>query len=59
VQIIVSANGEQIAVGQLEKTIPVQFSPGAGLNVGLDIGSPIDFTYAALRVHRQDAPGNL
>ena len=31
--------------GRLEKTITVQFSLGEGLDVGCDIGSPIDFTY--------------
>jgi arylsulfatase len=25
--------------------MPVQFSLGEGLDVGMDIGSPIDFTY--------------
>jgi arylsulfatase len=40
-----SANGKKIAAGRLEKTIPIQFSLGEGLDVGCDIGSPIDFTY--------------
>jgi arylsulfatase len=39
------ANGKTIAEGRLEKTIPVQFSLGEGLDVGMDIGSPVDFTY--------------
>jgi hypothetical protein len=44
-QITMSANGKTIAEGRLEKTIPIQFSLGEGLDVGMDIGSPVDFTY--------------
>ncbi len=44
-KITMSANGKTIAEGRLEKTIPMQFSLGEGLDVGCDIGSPIDFTY--------------
>lgn len=40
-----SANGKEIAKGRLEKTVPVQFSIGEGLDVGMDIGSAVDFTY--------------
>lgn len=43
--ITVTANGKSIAQGRLEKTIPVQFSLGEGLDVGEDIGSSVDFTY--------------
>ena len=43
--ITVTANGKAIAEGRLEKTIPVQFSLGEGLDIGMDIGSPVDFTY--------------
>jgi len=32
--------------GRVERTIPIQFSLGEGLDVGTDVGSPIDFTYA-------------
>ena len=31
--------------GRLERTIPIQFSLGEGLDVGMDVGSPVDFTY--------------
>jgi arylsulfatase A-like enzyme len=44
-KITLSANGKNIAEGRLEKTIPIQFSLGEGLDVGCDVGSPIDFTY--------------
>jgi len=43
--VTVSANGKTVAEGRLERTIPAQFSLGEGLDVGLDAGSPIDFTY--------------
>jgi arylsulfatase len=44
-KVTVSANGKTIAEGRLERTIPIQFSLGEGLDVGTDVGSPIDFTY--------------
>ena len=44
-QITMRANGKTIAEGRLERTIPIQFSLGEGVDVGLDVGSPIDFTY--------------
>jgi len=40
-----SANGKTLAKGRLERTVPAQFSLGEGLDIGMDIGSPIDFTY--------------
>ena len=40
-----TANGKKIAEGRLERTIPIQFSLGEGLDIGMDIGSPVDFTY--------------
>jgi hypothetical protein len=46
-QITVRANGKTISEGRLARSIPVQFSLGEGLDVGMDIGSPIDFTYKA------------
>jgi hypothetical protein len=44
-KITMSANGKTIAEGRIERTIPVQFSLGEGLDVGMDVGSPVDFTY--------------
>jgi arylsulfatase A-like enzyme len=44
-KITMSANGKTIAEGRLERTIPITFSLGEGLDVGMDVGSPIDFTY--------------
>ena len=44
-KIMMSANGKTIAEGRLERAIPIQFSLGEGLDVGMDVGSPVDFTY--------------
>jgi arylsulfatase len=38
-------NGAKVAGGRVEKTVPVQFSLGEGFDVGMDIGSAVDFTY--------------
>ena len=32
-------------VPRLPKTVPLQFSLGEGIDVGMDVGSPVDFTY--------------
>ena len=44
-KITMAANGKKIAEGRLARTIPIQFSLGEGLDIGRDIGSPVDFTY--------------
>jgi arylsulfatase A-like enzyme len=44
-KLAMSANGKKIAEGRLERTIPISFSLGEGVDIGLDTGSPIDFTY--------------
>ena len=41
----ITANGKKVAEGRLERTIPMQFSLGEGLDIGMDGGSPVDFTY--------------
>jgi hypothetical protein len=43
--VTMTANGTKVAEGKLPKTIPLQFSLGEGLDVGMDVGSPVDFTY--------------
>ena len=43
--VTMSANGNKVAEGRLEKTIPNKMSICEGLDVGMDVGSPIDFTY--------------
>jgi hypothetical protein len=43
--VVMSANGKEIARGELDKTIPNQISLGEGLDVGMDVGSAVDFTY--------------
>jgi hypothetical protein len=37
--------GKKVAEGRLERTVPVQLSIGEGLDIGMDGGSPVDFTY--------------
>lgn len=45
-EISLSANGKKIAGGRLERTVPAQFSLGEGIDIGMDVGSPVDFTYS-------------
>jgi arylsulfatase len=40
-----SVNGTRVAGGQLDKTIPIQISLGEGMDIGEDVGSPVDFNY--------------
>ncbi|BCA53091.1 arylsulfatase [Nitrospira sp. KM1] len=43
--VTMSVNGTKVAEGQLPKTIPNQISLGEGLDIGEDVGSPVDFSY--------------
>jgi arylsulfatase A-like enzyme len=43
--VTMTVNGTKVAQGELPKTIPVQISIGEGLDIGEDIGSPVDFNY--------------
>ncbi len=43
--VTLSANGAKVAEGKLPKTIPLQISLGEGMDIGMDVGSPVDFTY--------------
>ncbi len=43
--ITVSANGAKVAEGKLPRTIPLQISLGEGMDIGMDVGSAVDFTY--------------
>jgi arylsulfatase len=43
--ITVSAGGAKIAEGRLQKTIPNTMPICEGLDIGMDVGSPVDFTY--------------
>jgi hypothetical protein len=44
-EITVSADGKKIAGGRLQRTIPNKISITEGLDIGMDVGSPVDFTY--------------
>jgi arylsulfatase len=43
--VTMTANGSKVAEGRLEKTIPNKMSICEGLDIGMDVGSPVDFTY--------------
>ena len=38
-------NGGKVGEGRLARTIPATLSIGEGLDIGEDVGSPVDFTY--------------
>jgi arylsulfatase len=40
-----SVNGAKVAEGELAKSIPGKISIVEGLDIGMDVGSPVDFTY--------------
>jgi arylsulfatase A-like enzyme len=43
--VTIDANGKKVGEGRLLRTVPIQFSLGEGVDVGMDTGSAIDFTY--------------
>jgi arylsulfatase A-like enzyme len=43
--VTLTANGVKVAEGQLPRTIPLQISLGEGMDIGMDVGSAVDFTY--------------
>ena len=43
--VTLSAGGSKIAEGRLEHTVPIQFSITEGLDIGMDNGSAVDWTY--------------
>lgn len=43
--ITITDNGKKIGGGRLEKTVPAQLSLSEGLDVGMDVGSAVDFSY--------------
>jgi arylsulfatase A-like enzyme len=43
--VTVTANGKPVGQGKLEKTVPLQYSLGEGIDVGTDTGSAVDFNY--------------
>ncbi len=44
-KVTLTADGAKVAEGRLERTVPIQFSIGEGLDIGMDTGSAVDFTY--------------
>jgi hypothetical protein len=43
--VTLTVNGAKAAEGKLPKTIPIQISLGEGMDIGMDSGSAVDFTY--------------
>ncbi len=43
--VTILANGEKVGEGKLPKTVPLQLGLGEGVDVGMDTGSAVDFTY--------------
>lgn len=43
--VTLSVDGATVASGRLERTVPIQFSITEGLDVGMDNGSAVDWTY--------------
>jgi arylsulfatase len=43
--ITLKAGGKTLAEGRLERSVPIQFSIGEGVDIGMDTGSAVDFTY--------------
>jgi arylsulfatase len=43
--VTLKVNGTEVATGELDRTIPIQISLGEGLDVGMDVGSAVDFSY--------------
>lgn len=43
--VTLKVNGAEVAKGTLARTIPIQISLGEGFDVGMDVGSAVDFNY--------------
>ena len=43
--VVMTVNDKKAGEGKLPKTIPIQVSLGEGMDVGMDVGSPVDFSY--------------
>jgi arylsulfatase len=43
--VTLNVNGRKVAEGKIARTIPVTISIQEGLDVGMDVGSPVDFNY--------------
>ncbi len=44
-EITLKAAGKTVASGRIEHSVPIQFAIFEGLDIGLDNGSPVDWTY--------------
>ena len=54
-----TANGKKVAEGRLRRRSRSRFSLGEGMDIGMDVGSAVDFTYKLpFAVHGQDREGD-
>lgn len=44
-EVTLKAGGKTVASGRIERSVPIQFAIFEGLDIGLDNGSPVDWTY--------------
>src|SRR5262249_39515587 len=44
-KLTLAANGKTVAEGRLERTIPIKITIAGGMDIGINGGSAIDFTY--------------
>jgi arylsulfatase len=44
-EVTLKAGGKTVAGGRIERSVPIQFAIFEGLDIGLDNGSPVDWTY--------------
>ena len=44
-EVTLKAGGKKVAGGRIERSVPIQFAIFEGLDIGLDNGSPVDWTY--------------
>jgi arylsulfatase len=40
-----SVDGKEVAMGRIERTVPIRISLDEGLDVGEDTGTPVDLSY--------------
>ena len=44
--VTMTVNGTKVAEDQVPRTIPATIGIGKGMDIGDDVGSPVDFTYS-------------
>ncbi len=47
--VVISLNGDQLAAGQVPRTVPAAFTATESFDIGLDLGSPVSLVYEEAR----------